>query len=125
MSATISTSQHRRLPLATGLAIAGAITAAVALGVGWEQSHDSPAPAQAPALRTPTAQDYSLYNYYHGPHVGVAKPESVPNVRVAERELGTSTSSSSGVPNARIAEEQQQPPTPAPPFRGRGVPLGQ
>jgi hypothetical protein len=68
MSATITTQHHHRVPLATALAVAGVITAAGALGVAWEQSGDSTAPTQAPTLRTPTAQDYSQYNYYHGPN---------------------------------------------------------
>ena len=67
MSATITTQHHHRVPLATALAVAGVIAAAGALGVAWEQSGDSTSPTQAPTLRTPTAQDYQQYNYYHGP----------------------------------------------------------
>jgi hypothetical protein len=66
MSATISTQPRQRMPLAASLAVAGVIAAAGALGVVWHQSGDSTAPTQAPALRAPTAQDYSQYNYYHG-----------------------------------------------------------
>jgi hypothetical protein len=115
MSATITTQQNRRVPLATGLAIAGAITAAAALGVTWEQSHDSSAPVETPALRTATAQDYLLYNYYHGPHVGLAEQQGtskalageVPNAQVAEQQL-LSKAPTSVVPNATVAEQQQQ-----------------
>jgi hypothetical protein len=66
MSATISTQPRQRMPLAASLAVAGVIAAAGALGFAWQQSSDSTAPTQAPTLRTPTAQDYSQYNYYHG-----------------------------------------------------------
>src|SRR3954470_19379049 len=66
MPATISTQPRHRTPLAASLAVAGVIAAAGALGVAWQQSGDSTAPSQAPTLRTPTAQDYSQYNYYHG-----------------------------------------------------------
>ena len=60
MSATISTQPRHRVPLATGLAIAGVVVAAGALGFAWDQSHDDSAPAQAPVLRTPTLQDLLL-----------------------------------------------------------------
>jgi hypothetical protein len=65
MSATIATRPRHRVPLAASLAVAGVIAAAGALGVAWHQSDDS-APTEAPTLRTPTAQDYSQYNYHHG-----------------------------------------------------------
>jgi hypothetical protein len=52
MSATATTPHHHRLPLATALAIAGAITAAVALGFAWDQSHNSSKPAETPAVST-------------------------------------------------------------------------
>ncbi|HEX3223287.1 MAG TPA: hypothetical protein VHR35_12015 [Nocardioides sp.] len=66
MSATF-THQNHRVPLAA-LAVAGVIAAGGVLGVAWQQSGDSAAPAEAPEVRTPTAQDYGKYNYYHGPH---------------------------------------------------------
>jgi hypothetical protein len=69
MSATISTQHNHRVPLVTALAVAGVIAAGGVLGIAWDQSHDSAKPAEAPALRTPTAQDYSKYDYYHGPNV--------------------------------------------------------
>ena len=66
MSATISSQPRQHMPLAASLAVAGVIAAGGALGVAWQQSGDSTAPTEAPGLRTPTAQDYSQYNYYHG-----------------------------------------------------------
>src|SRR4051795_348595 len=66
MSATISTHSRQHMPLAASLAVGGVIVAVGALGFAWQQSSDSTAPSQAPTLRTPTAQDYSQYNYYHG-----------------------------------------------------------
>jgi hypothetical protein len=66
MSATF-THQHHGVPLAA-LAVAGVIAAGGALGVAWQQSGDSAAPAEAPVLRTPTAHDYGKYDYYHGPN---------------------------------------------------------
>ena len=65
MSATITTEHQHRVPLAASLAVAGVIAAAGVVGVVWQQS-DSATTDQAPALRTPTAQDYSKYDYYHG-----------------------------------------------------------
>jgi hypothetical protein len=66
----VTTQQNHRVPLATALAVAGVITAAGALGVAWDQSRDSTAPAQAPAQPTPTAGEYSQYKHYHGPYAG-------------------------------------------------------
>jgi len=128
MSATITTPQHRRVPLATALAIAGFLVAGGALGFAWEQSQDSPAPAEAPALTAPTAQDYSQYNYYHGPNAGVAEPKThtgqaaeVPNATIAEQQQSTTQAPPSDVPNAQVAEQQQN--TFQPPSGGR-VQLG-
>lgn len=94
MSATITTQQQRhRLPLATALAIAGVVVAGGALGVAWEQSRDSAAPAEAPAHSTPLDRGYSDYNYYHGPNVGLGDHQGpkgqgkVPNARIAEKQM--------------------------------------
>lgn len=67
MSATFTTKNHR-VPFAAALAVAGVIVAGGALGVAWQQSGDNPAPAEAPVLRAPTAQDYGKYIPYHGPN---------------------------------------------------------
>jgi hypothetical protein len=118
MSATVSTHQHqRRVPLATALAIAGVITAAGALGFAWEQSHDSAKPVETPALRTPTAQDYSQYNYYHGQKAGIAEqqdgvskagPNDFENAQVAEQAQGEARAGSNGVTNAQVSEHQEE-----------------
>lgn len=69
MSATVTTHHQHRVPLAASLAVAGVIAAAGVVGVVWQQS-GSETTDQAPALRTPTAQDYSKYDYYHGARPG-------------------------------------------------------
>ena len=84
MSATIST-EHRRVPLATALAIAGVIVAGGALGFAWEQSHDSTAPAQAPA---PPVQAHVKNVPYYGPNaqsIQAHHPASGGNSRSIER----------------------------------------
>jgi hypothetical protein len=64
MSATISSQPRQHMPLAASLAVAGVIAAIGAVGVAWQQSGDSTAPAQAPTLGT--AQDYPQDNHYRG-----------------------------------------------------------
>jgi len=116
MSATISTQQHHRVPLATALAIAGVLVAGGALGVAWEQSHDSTSPAQTPARTAPTAQDYSKYDYYHGPNTAVqprvskGQTNEVPNTAVAEQHLSLPQAPTSQVPNSAVADRQLSAP---------------
>lgn len=97
MSATITTHQQRnRVPLATALAIAGVVVAGGALGVAWEQSRDSAAPAETPAQTVPLEQSYTKYNYYHGPNLGIRDHQGhkgqgkVPNAQVAENQMNES-----------------------------------
>lgn len=108
MSATISTQPRHRVPLATGLAIAGVVVAAGALGFAWDQSHDDSAPAQAPVLRTPTLQDYGMYDYYHGPNALNYQPHSVPAPGPNARSLDRHLSFQPAAPNSRSFEAQQQ-----------------
>jgi hypothetical protein len=102
MSATITTQPQRRLPFVTALAIASVVVAGGALGVAWEQSRDSAAPAETPALTPPTAQDYSKYNYYHGPNAvfgeqgNKGQTSKVPNAQVAEQHLDSTFQPPSG-----------------------------
>jgi hypothetical protein len=111
MSATISTQPSRRVPLATGLAVAGFLVAAGALGVAWEQSHDSPQSVETPAVRTATPQDYMNYDYYHGPQAfRLAQRQSVPvtgpNARSIERSQAFRQAQTTA-PNARSIERYQ------------------
>lgn len=98
MSATI-TQQRNRVPFVTALAIAGVVVAGGALGVAWEQSSDSAAPAETPARTAPLEQSYTKYNYYHGPNAGLGQQQGqgkVPNAQVAEKEMYDSFQPPSG-----------------------------
>jgi hypothetical protein len=115
MSATATTPHHHRVPLATALAVAAAITAAGALGFAWVQSHDSSKPAETPVVNT---QPQALKGQTgEVPNARVAEGQlslprtpasEVPNARVAEGQLSVPQTRPSEVPNARIAEQQQQ-----------------
>lgn len=127
MSATITTQPQHKVPLATALAVVGFVVAAGALGVAWEQSHDSTAPEQTPVLRTPTLQDYALYQHYYAQPKGVStvpnaaileaapKPlTTVPNATIADPAPQGLTSQGQSTPNATIADPSPQGLTSAP-----------
>jgi len=64
MSTTVTT-RHQRTPLIAAAAVAAVIAGAGLFGVTVANSHGSVAHDQAPALRTPTAQDYAQYRHYY------------------------------------------------------------
>jgi len=66
MSVLTSASHHRPVPIVASLAVAAVIAGGTALGIAWNDSGDSAAPGDAPSLRTPTWQDSTKYDYYHG-----------------------------------------------------------
>jgi hypothetical protein len=69
MSTTVSTHNHR-VPLIASAAVAAVIAGAGLVGLAWNSSDSA---SHNPELRTPTAQDYQQYNYYHGaqPYAGL------------------------------------------------------
>jgi len=66
MSTTVS-QHHNRMPLIASAAVAAVIAGAGIVSLAWGGSSASVSHDQTPVLRTPTLQDYSQYNYYHGP----------------------------------------------------------
>jgi hypothetical protein len=110
MSATATTPHHHRVPLATALAIAGAITAAVGLGFAWEQSHDSSKPAETTVVHTHPNRTSDAPNSTVAQQkldAARAAQSEVPNSAIADQKLDAARARQSQAPNASVAERER------------------